>query len=309
MSVIALSVGLSSPALAQQQAQGFAVDRLYLSPPGGGFFVMDSLDMHGGLGGAVSLTAGYAKNPLRIGGAQSSPVVSDLATADFAVAVTYDRWRVYVNLDAPLVIEGQSPAVGQLKFNGPSVTPGSHPDTLSDARIGVDVRLLGDPGSAFRFGTSAQLFVPNGDRADYDTDGTYRAMFRALFAGDTRLVTYAAQIGVHVRGVSNPAAPQSPAGSELLFGAAAGAKLPVFQGAEAVVVGPEIFGATAFRSVFGGTTTALEALVTGRLEGARDAGMNWRIKLGAGGGLHPDFGAPEWRLVLGIELSGHNESE
>ena len=45
---------------------------------------------------------------------------------------------------------------------------GSHPDTLSDARIGVDVRIVGGPHGRFRFGAGAQLFVPNGDRADYD---------------------------------------------------------------------------------------------------------------------------------------------
>src|ERR1700722_8370307 len=49
---------------AQQQPSGFAVERLYQSAPGGGWFVMDDLDMTGRLGGAVSLTSGYARNPL-----------------------------------------------------------------------------------------------------------------------------------------------------------------------------------------------------------------------------------------------------
>jgi hypothetical protein len=52
------------------------------------------------------------------------------------------------------------------------------------ARIGIDGRLVGAARSAFRLGAGAQLFVPNGTRSEYDTDDTYRAMGRVLFAGD-----------------------------------------------------------------------------------------------------------------------------
>src|SRR5271156_2642555 len=65
---------------AQQQAQGFDLERLYTSSPGGGWFVMDSLDMHGNLGGALSLVTSYARNPLRVtNGNQQLAVVSDEA--------------------------------------------------------------------------------------------------------------------------------------------------------------------------------------------------------------------------------------
>ena len=62
-----------------------------------------------------------------------------------------------------------------------------------------------------------------------------------------------------------------------------------------LVVGPEIYGVTAIRSFFGTDTTALEGLVTGRLEGTGDEGPQLRFKLGVGGGLNPHFGAPEER--------------
>jgi hypothetical protein len=305
----ALTASLRAKAQTQTptQAQGFAVERFYPSAPGGGWLVMDSLDMHGGLGGAMSVTAGYEKDPLRIAnGAQNLAVVSDRAFVAFGFAATYERFRLSLNLDAPVVTRGQSGIVGNDQFTDSSLTLGSHPDTLSDARVGLDVRLLGEPGGPFRLGAGAQLFIPNGDRADYDTDGTYRAMFRALFAGDVRFITYAAHLGVHVRPVNDSATPQSPEGSELLFGVAAGAKVPVFKGTEALIVGPEIFGATAFRSFFGGTTTALEGLLTGRLETTGEQGPQLRIKLGAGVGLHTEFGAPTWRLLLSVELLGHN---
>ena len=74
--LLAASSGFASRARAQQQPQGFAVERFYPSAPGGGWLVMDALDMHGGLGGAVALTSGYARDALRIrDGSRTLPVV------------------------------------------------------------------------------------------------------------------------------------------------------------------------------------------------------------------------------------------
>jgi hypothetical protein len=308
-------IPLASRAGAQQKPQGFAVERFYPSAPGGGWFVMDALDMRGDLGGAMSLMGGYALNPLRVtDGVRHLNVVSDEAFADFGFAVTYDRWRLYLNVEAPLVIDGQSGTVGGYQLTAPSVDLGSTPDRLSDARLGVDARLLGGPASAFRLGAGAQLFVPSGAhcpdgtlRCYYDTDGTVRGMLRVLVAGDKGLFTYAGQLGVHIRPLDDAPAPGSPRGSELLFGFAAGARFPVghSKGA-AVVVGPEVYGETAFSSFLSATATGVEGLLSGRWEGTADDGLQLRVKLGTGGGLNQHFGAPEWRLVFGIEVFDHD---
>lgn len=293
-------------ARAQTTARGFAVDRLYASAPGGGWFVMDALDMHGGLGGALSFSLGYAGNPLVVrDGGQRLAVVSDEASADFGFAITYQRWRFYINLDLPLATMGQSGASDGYVITAPSVTLGSHPDSVADARLGVDVRLYGAPGGRFRLGASAQLFVPNGYRADYDSDDTFRGMVRALAAGDSGRFVYAAQLGVHIRPLDDVALPGYPRGSELLFGVAGGVKLPLGRRPLVVIIGPEVFGASAFRAFFGAQTTALEALAGARLEGTGDRGLQWRAKLGIGGGLDARFGAPEWRIVAGIEIFDH----
>jgi OOP family OmpA-OmpF porin len=304
-----------------QQAQGFALDRLYPSAPGGGWFVMDTLDLHGGLGGAVSLTTDYAHDPLRVGGAdgtQRLAVVSDEALADFGFAATYDRWRLYLNLVMPLDVAGNGGTVGGYQFTAPTssqsftpsgVNPSTTPDAYADARLGVDVRLLGTDRSPFRLGAGAQLFIPspNTPQSEYLSDGTFRAMARVLFAGDVRWFSYAGQVGVHVRPLDYAPIPGSPQGSELLFGAAAGWRTVLGQGeALALVVGPEVFGETAFRSPFGTNTTGVEGLLAGRIEGTADDGPQIRVKLGAGGGLDANFGAPEWRLLLGIELFDHH---
>jgi hypothetical protein len=128
-------------------------------------------------------------------------------------------------------------------------------------------------------------------------------MLRALVAGDVGRFGYAGQLGVHIRPLDEGSTPDGPRGSELLFGAAAGPRFPVdAAGHFAAVVGPEIYGETAFASFFGGPTTGVEALLSGRLEGAGIDGGQLRVRLGAGGGLDPQFGAPEMRVVVGVEL-------
>ncbi len=310
------SIALSTRAGAQQNPKGFALERLYLSAPGGGWFVMDDLDMHGSLGGAVALTASYSRDPLRVSqGSQTLTPVTDRIFTDLGLAVTYDRWRLYLNLDVPLITEGQAGTIGGYTFLTPKLDLGMQPDTISDARVGVDVRLLGAPKSPFRLGAGAQLFIPNGARTTqnddgsysgcaYGTDGTYRTMVRGLVAGDLGRFTYAGQLGVHVRPLDEPSTPGNPRGSELLVGVAAGSRFPVGQRASsAFVVGPEVFAETSLRSFLGGSTTGVEGLLTGRFETGGDDGPQLRVKLGAGGGLDPSFGAPSFRLVVGIELS------
>ena len=290
---------------AQQQPSGFALERLYQSAPGGGWFVMDDLDISGRLGGAIELTSGYARNPLVItgpDGQQKLAVVSEEAFIDIGAAVTYDRFRGYINFPMPLLLSGTSGTLGAYQFAAPSVSLGTNPDTISDPRIGVDVRLLGEPGTLLRLGAGAQLIFPSGDRFDYVSDGRYRAMFRFLAAGNAGAFTYAGQLGVHVRPLNDAPVPDSPNGSEFLYGISGGRKFAGPTG-WVVVAGPEIFGETAFHSFFSGET-GTEALLTGRLE-QTGTERNLRIKLGVGHALEQNFGAAQWRIVFGVELFGH----
>lgn len=93
-----------------------------------------------------------------------------------------------------------------------------------------------------------------------------------------------------------------------MFGVAGGARFnldPVRR--MDLVVGPEFWGDSAFRSLFGSNTTAVEGMLTGRIEGTAEKGPKLRLKLGLGAGLDARFGAPEWRMVFGIELFDHND--
>src|ERR1700684_251121 len=133
---VLVAVSLCSlPAVAQQPPAGFAVERFYQSAPGGGWFIMDDLDISGRLGGVVSLSSGYARNPLVVtgpDGKQKLAVVSEEAFLDIGAAVTHDRFRGYINFPVPLLLGGTSGTIGEYQFTAPSVSFGTNPDTVSD---------------------------------------------------------------------------------------------------------------------------------------------------------------------------------
>jgi hypothetical protein len=300
--VLLASMAWPARAHAQQQPQGFAVERFYPSPPGGGWFVMDDLEMQGGLGGAVTVATSYAHSPLVVtppDGTKRFSLVSDEVMVDFGLAVTYRRYRVSLNLPMPLLVIGTSGTFGPYQLTAPAVTVPTHPDVIADARLGFDVRLLGEPASAFRLGVGAQLLIPFGDRADYVTDGTYRGMFRGLAAGDIGRFSYTGQLGLHFRPLDDWPLPGGPQGNELLFGGSAGRRIAM--GSRTLVIGPELYGETATRSTVG-EATGFEGLLTARFEDLGEQRL--RVKLGVGGGIAPHFGAPDFRIVVGIELIG-----
>jgi hypothetical protein len=302
--VVALVCCVSLPsAEAQQQLQGFAVERFYPAPPGSIWFVMDDLNMSGGLGGVVALTSPYSRKPLEITGPDGStsiPVVSDAAFINLGVAGTYDRYRFYLNFPMPMLMSGASGTVGPFQLNGPVVNPGTSPDNISDPGAGFDVRIHGKPGSSLRLGIGAELLFPSGERSDYLSDARYRGMLRFLAAGDRGLFAYAGQVGIHLRSLNDSPAPDSPAGNEFMFGSSIGRKFSFGRGWNGLV-GPEFYGETAFSSFFDKERTALEGQLTTRLE---RTGYPARFKLGVGHGIVQHFGAPEWRVLFGVELFG-----
>lgn len=278
------------------------MERFYPSAPGAGWFVLDDLNLSGGLGGAVSLISGYARNPLQVAGPgnnQPLALVSGESFVNVGAAVTYERFRVYLNLPVPLSVTGNGGTLGMYQLTAPSVNTGSNPDTVSDPRIGFDALLYGKPGSRLRLGAGAQLIFPSGNRADYVTDGRYRAMFRLLAAGDVGRFAYAGQFGLHLRPVEGGIPPGGPNGNELLFGAGVGRRFNVRSGWDAVI-GPEFFGVSAVHSNYSGQT-GFEGLLTGRLERTGDK-PHLRFKLGIGHGLVQNFGAPQWRVLVAVEL-------
>jgi hypothetical protein len=307
--IFLLLIGLASAAHAQQPAPGFSADRFYQSAPGSGWFVMDDLNSAAGLGGTISLTTDYAAHPLAVtsaDGIQRLLLVSDQAYLNIGAAMSYNRLRGYFYFPLPLAIDGNSGTVGGYRFSAPSFSIGSDPDTATDPVMGVDLRLLGQANARLRLGVNAQLIFPSGNRADYDTDGKYRDIVRFLAAGDSGQFSYAGELGVQARSLNNPGVPGGPHGNEFLFGASGGRSVAVTD-RWSLMIGPEIFGETAFNSFYALQQTGAEGLLTARLGQSKGA-RRVHVKVGVGHGIMQHFGAPEWRFVLGVEVSGERDS-
>ncbi len=314
MLVATVIVGsVASTARAQTAAVGYASERFNPVAPGNSWLVMDELKLEGPLGGGISFVSSYARHPVRVslpGSSRTLSVVSDQAFVDVGLTVLIDRFRFTLDLPDPAYAAGQSGTLGAYKFNAPLVNFAKYPDKISDVRFAFDSRLLGSVDGPWRIGVSAQLFVPSGERADYVTDNTYRSVLRAQFAGNWGLLNHAAYLGVHIRPRDDSVQLSSPSlggprGSEFVFGFAAAPEFVLgSSGLHRLRVGPEVFGESAFKSAFGKSTTALEALLSANYTHTNRANGVVRLKLGVGRGLVSDFGAPTWRTVVGLEITG-----
>lgn len=300
-----LGLALVAPLRAQVPVQGFAVERFEPAPPGADYLVMNALSQSGELAGVAALTLGTAHQPLQIhaGNRPALSVISEQTSLNAGFAATYQRLRVYLDFEMPLSAHGDRGERGGFEYSAPSVGLSSHPDLISQALIGADVRVFGAADSALRAGFGIQLYFPNGDRDAYASDDTFHASVRALLAGDLGLFQYAGQLGVHVRPLNEAPIPEAPRGSELLFGLAAGVRLEITP-QTSVLIGPELFGQSAFTRFLRASATGVECLGSARLETPIDGERVLGVKLGIGGGLQARFGTPEWRALLGLELSG-----
>ncbi len=263
-------------------ADGYLAQRFEPAPAGAGWMTQDSLKLAGGLGGALAFTTGYRHTPDE---AHATPI-TDFAIANIGMAATYDRYRLSFDLASPLYVRG--PAA-----DSPRLDIASHPDTTLDVRIALAARLWGDVDGPFRVGASAQLFVPSADQSDYMSDGTYRAQFRALVAGDVGGLVYAAHVGYHARPLFR---------AEVLAGAAGGWRFALRESRAAVVIGAEGNAAWTGGAVAGSYHT-LEGLLGLRYERPGLFGHLLRVKLG--GGLGMELGSPVGgRVVVAVEFVG-----
>lgn len=299
--VLALFTACAATAEAQPTARGFGADRLYNSAPGSGWVVLDDLEMHGGLGGAMTVAAEYARDPFHVPNGNSRlNVVSSQAFANVGFAATFERFKIYANFISPIESLGYSGVADGIRYQAPHLTLSSNPDTIADFRLGFNLRFIGRYDGPLRLGLQFQLWIPSGERSDYVSDQYYRAFNRLLLAGDLGLWDYAAHLGVQDR-TAVDLVPGGPRGTEMVFGAAVGHRFTLAP-RTAFCMGPELFGQTAFREFFGHYTTGVELLYTMRVDWGNPLSPRLRLKASAGGGLDAQFGTPAWRTVFSLDV-------
>jgi OOP family OmpA-OmpF porin len=282
----------ASPALAQTTANGFALDRFNPSERGSEWFSEDTLDLRGDPGGAAGIVGEWAYKPLVLynpdGSEHAVPVRDSLILHPGGSVTLFSRVRLGLDVPVAAYQDGSGATAGGVTY--PAATGGG----VGDLRLGADVRILGSYRDPVSLAAGAQFFVPSGNRGQYLGDGSFHALVpRALVAGEVSWFTYSAHVGFHYRGLSSSLS-GATLGSEVAFGAAAGARLAD----ERLVVGPELFGSTTVDSgAFSGKTTALELLFGAHYR----VGSMVRLGAGVAPGLTRGYGEPAVRVLLSAE--------
>ncbi|MFO0675119.1 MAG: OmpA family protein [Polyangiaceae bacterium] len=295
--IAAIVVASASPASAQEtanpvQGRGFAVDRFVPSERGSDWFTNESLDLRGHGRPAVGLVSNFAFRPLVIlapDGTIHRSIVRELEIVNLGGTVTvWDRLRVGLDLPIQLHAFGTGGVVRGVSYEAPKRST-----SLGDLRLGADVRVHGTAGDPFTIAAGLRILFPTGDVASYASDGSVRVAPRLAVAGDVGGFTYAARVGLDVRGRSELVA-DSAIGTSLTFGAAAGLRALD----SALVLGPELSGSALVGgpSVSSASTTPIEALF-----GFHYALRNVRFGVGAGAGLNQGLGNPVARILANVE--------
>jgi OOP family OmpA-OmpF porin len=281
-----------------QSVPGFAMNRFEPSERGSEWFVHDSLDLRGNARPALGIVADYGYRPQhsQIGDAS---VVSRQLFAHVGGSLTlFDRLRLGVNV--PIAIDQGGSSVQRRE--GLYIAPDS--GGLGDVRLSADVLLLGAHSSEagtrlpFRLAIGALLFAPTGNADRLLGDGKARVTPHVLLAGDVGAFTWSATLGFVYRAREKSIYMESPIGSEVQFGLAAGARMATGPKGT-LVIGPELWATTSVAetgSIFSAQGTPMAVLLGGHY-----ATGDFRVGLGAGPGLSHAAGTALVRGLLSLE--------
>jgi outer membrane protein OmpA-like peptidoglycan-associated protein len=271
---------------------GFAVDRF--EPAGGGsaWFSLDSLDLRGHLRPAAGLSTDLALRPVVIydrEGHEVAPLVRYQAMLHADVAlVLWERVRLGVNVPLALAQDGQSGMVGGVSYVAPTG------EVLGDVRLGVDVRLFGEPTDGVTAAIGGRVFLPTGHQSAYTSDGGPRLWPHLALAGEAGPFVWAARVGFHVRPTYKCTCALTP-GNEVTGALAVG-----FRILPTLLIGPELYGSSPVSgdNFLKPVASPVEVLLGAHFALARD----WTMGLGAAPGLTDGAGSPAWRFVAALQF-------
>ena len=292
---------LLASANAEAQNAGFAVNRFEPSERGSHWFVMESLDFRGMARPAFGVVGEYQYRPLAIydknGDVRSQVIGHQLTTHVGGSLVIAETLRFAVNMPIVPYVEGEQGRLDGVTYNPPASSP-----TVGDLRFGFDLKLFGQGEDAIAAAIGAQAWVPTGDQASYQSDGTFRGAPRLLIAGSPGIFTYAVKAGVMLRADDAKNFANSPVGHDFIYGASAGVRLADRR----LVIGPEAYGSTVLtEQTFKTRTTPFEILMGARYM----CSCGLRFGAGAGPGITRGYGSPVVRVVGVIEWSPEIEEK
>jgi OmpA-OmpF porin, OOP family len=287
---IAISLGSASSAGAQTVARGFALDRYQPSEHGSEWFVTDSLDMRGNGRLALGTVIDWAHKPLSIYDSNGNYVVAPVKNQTYlhvgASVIAANRVRFALNLPILLNNRGTTGIVDNVIYRT------REKPAIGDLRLGVDVRLFGEYGSAFTTALGVQLHVPTGNRDSHASDGKTRLVPHWLVAGDIGLFTYATSVALDARFQTENVG-NIPFGPELDLAVSAGLRVAD----KKVVIGPEFWTSTVISDsgdgFFKRKTTPIQLLFGAHARAFDD----FVLGAGIGPGLTRGIGSPDFRML------------
>ena len=281
--VAALAVGGAARAQA-----GFALDRFQPAPAGDRFFGVEGDDPGGHLLPRLMLLGDYAYKPLVLYRGSNDEavgnVVSNQLFLHLAAGISlWDRLLVSANMPLALFANGQSPTVGG--FNSPSGA------AVGDLRVGLRVRLLGEPRSLVNLALAGNVTFPTGNRNKYAGSDQVHGAPALVLSGENDFLAYAANAGVDLHKEGRFA--NTALGSQMTFGAG----LALLLADKRLQIGPEVYGTTAMTGSdrFSKATTNLEGIL-----GARFRVGPMVFGAGAGPGVTHGMGTPTLRVVASV---------
>jgi outer membrane protein OmpA-like peptidoglycan-associated protein len=293
----------SASTASAQQANGYAVNAFNPAEKGSDWFENESLDLRGQLRPAIGILGDYASNEILFKNYDGSTLGSVVSNQFYlhlgASLVIAERLRLGLNIPFAAYQNGEAlapqsaGALNGVNAAGATYNP-PNKGALGDIRVGADLRLLGEYRDAASLAIGAQVFLPTGFQDQYTGDGKVRVDPRLILAGDLwDVLAYSARIGFDFRG-QNEVFAGTQLGNQLTGGLAVG-----LRGLDGhLLVGPELSGATLLSKMFKGPTSPGELIL-----GAHYQWSDWRVGLGAGGGIEDAYSSPSFRLVGGIEWS------
>jgi outer membrane protein OmpA-like peptidoglycan-associated protein len=201
-----------------------------------------------------------------------------------------DRFRIAVDVPVAVYQNGQTAVSYGQTFSPPTKA------AIGDIRVSGDVRILGVYGDPFTLAVGGQAFIPSGLSDLYTGDNNGHGILHVSVAGMGGPIEYAAQAGVHFRGLHSTYA-NADVGDELMFSAAVGVRLAN----KKLLIGPEFYGSTVISggssAFFAEYTTPLEAIL-----GVHYTFLNdFRVAAAAGPGFSKAYGSPDVRVLGTLE--------
>ena len=279
---------------AEAQEAGYAASVFEPSERGSDWFTNESNDYRGKFRLAIGAVGDYSYrgvigslNP--DGTVRASTLRNQMQVHTGLSLVLADRLRLGLSVPVQLYADGHPATV-----NGVTYAPPKYDQSVGDFRTSLDLRVAGEYGDPITLAIGATLWIPVGQRDQFNGDDVARFAPHVNIAGDSGIFAYAIRGGYELRPLRVNYI-DTRTGSNITFGGAVGLRFAD----KHILIGPELYGRTGVSNADGPAAhdTPIEMLMGAHFNVAN----GFRINMGAGTFLDHGYGAAVARGLFGLE--------